>query len=55
MERVIFWHLPALKIKVRPPLCVPDNLDDDVEDAVVDGVVGDLPPLRDADDDDEDG
>jgi hypothetical protein len=34
---------------------IPDNLDGDVEDVEVEGVIGDLPPLSDAHDDDEDG
>jgi hypothetical protein len=34
---------------------LPDNLDGDVEDVEVEGVIGDLPPLSDAHDDDEDG
>ena len=34
---------------------LPDNLDGDVEDVEVEGVIGDLPPLRDAHDGDEDG
>jgi hypothetical protein len=33
---------------------VPDDLNDDVEDAEVERVVGDMPPLGDADDNDED-
>jgi hypothetical protein len=34
---------------------LPDDFDDNVQDAVVQGIICDLPPLGDAYDDDEDG
>lgn len=50
-------HLPAAAVPgAESHVAIrTDDLDDDVEDAEVDWVTSNLPPLGDTDDDDEDG